>query len=393
MSQYGESFASIYLGAHIKRIRKAGNICEYCNNVHLLSNLKGSTLVWTYSFDDIGTYLISKNLPSNDIMSLYFIVERMWEDLSRVVCNNCLQTHKHSPFDEKGKKIVDKVIENMTTKLGAKTEYIDTYDPTLLHPIPREGTRKSIGYKDDVPFVGIDIWNAYEFSTLLKNGQPTSFMLRIGYDSDSKNIVESKSLKLYLNSFNNSYVENIEKVIISDLKRVVKPDFIKVLSITNVPLHTNEEINKNYFDLNILGEKETGFTYDYNPLLLKVIPAASTDEINLFCNSLKSNCRHSGLPDWGTAYISYIPRDKQLDPTSLLNYLISYRNHKEFHEECCERIMYDLINILKPTYLKVTLQYTRRGGIDINPIRIYSSKEYHFMFLEELYRHKKEVRQ
>ena len=110
---------------------------------------------------------------------------------------------------------------------------------------------------------------------------------------------------------------------------------------------------------------------------MKVEPVnEEKDVIKLCTRNFKSNCRHSGLPDWATVYIDYKPNDLLLNEESLYKYLISYRNHKEFHEECCERILFDLINVLKPEYVKVQMQYTRRGGLDINPIRWYYANNY-----------------
>ena len=268
------------------------------------------------------------------------------------------------------KKQVKKIVENSRTQLGKKTLYIDTYSPDLIFPVNRENSRERIGniqYK----MKGLDIWNCYEFSGLDNTGKPFNHILKLGYDCYSESIVESKSLKLYLNSFNQTKINNIDEVLNTvqkDLMQRLKINTCSVVVDDVSPMYSS--ISSRCLDQVLCDEYE----YEYNPQILKAIVKENIDqdiEYKFHTNHLKSNCRHSGLPDWGTVLIKYTPNKQLLDTQSLYKYIVSFRNHKEFHEECVERIMYDIIKYLDPKYLFVAAQYTRRGGIDINPIRIY----------------------
>jgi 7-cyano-7-deazaguanine reductase len=318
----------------------------------------------------------------------------MWEDWLGVFSLDTAHLFKSHPLDDYAKKIIDKVLVNMKTPLGARTEYINQYDPTLLLPVLREPTRESIGYElDHIPFRGIDVWNGYELSYLDKTGKPETKMIRLAYDSDSDSIIESKSLKLYFNSFNNTVVEDLNRgsiidIIKEDLTNTIKCNTIAAEFVQNSVFASDSK----YTCIDDLTCDSYG--YEYNPDILSLKPTEDRKPIYIYSNMLKSNCRHSGLPDWGTAYISYLPTTAVLDNKSLLQYLISFRNHKEFHEECCERILHDLMFKLSPDWLRVELRYTRRGGLDINPIRVYDRvNTYSYDFYSEYSSYKREMRQ
>jgi len=268
-----------------------------------------------------------------------------------------------------------KIVENSDSTLGKKVDYTGACTSEILYPISREEARNRIQINFKVNFIGLDIWNAYEFSFLNLQGKPENYVLQISYSSDSPFIVESKSLKLYLNSYN-QVKTTLQAAILQislDLKKLVQSNdvFIKVV---------DSQISSNYKNVFscIDNIDITNFEYSYNPKLLQV---QSVNESNLNCkvvtlysHLLKSNCRHTKQPDWGSVFISYIPLNNTVVQDSLLRYLVSFREHNEFHEECCERILVDLLNILNPLWLKVECKYVRRGGLDINPVRIYDSQ-------------------
>lgn len=249
-------------------------------------------------------------------------------------------------------------MENKEILLGKETTYRDTYTTETLFPINRKERRE--GY---TKMYGVDIWTAYEFSFLLPTGLPQYHVLRIHNICSSENIFESKGLKLYLNSFNNTIffslraaLDTIEK----DLSLLSgKPVFVE--EVLFFPTDTYASFDN--LDLQFKGEINQ---YNYDSNLLKTIPGESHDYI--LSNLLRSNCEITGQPDWGRVVIEY-SAESHLDRNSLLKYIVSYRNHREFHEPTCERIYQDLYRVLNPNYLFVMCQYTRRGGIDINPIR------------------------
>lgn len=254
--------------------------------------------------------------------------------------------------------------------LGKKVTYKDQYDPSILFPINREERRK--GY---VKMYGKDVWTCFEVSYLLPNGLPQFMVLRITNPADSVNIFESKSLKLYLNSFNNTVFNSEKDVLVTikkDLDQLTGGD-CKVEKITEFK-ELYEEVE--YVE-NIIGDSININEYNYNPGLLEV-ECISSNENNfdyvLKSNLLRSNCEITNQPDWGTITV-HIKSKKLLSKSSFLKYIVSYRRHQEFHEPTCERIFQDLYKLLEPEYLTVLCQYTRRGGIDINPFRSLT-KEY-----------------
>ncbi|WP_251357961.1 NADPH-dependent 7-cyano-7-deazaguanine reductase QueF [Kangiella sp. TOML190] len=252
--------------------------------------------------------------------------------------------------------------------LGKATQYPEQYDAALLFPIARQIKRDELGLNNDLPFTGSDLWNAYEMSWLDAKGKPQVAIGLFEFAFDSVNIVESKSFKLYLNSFNQTRFDNwpqVHEALEKDLSQAVK-------SKVRVELLTLKQYQYQYpvqdFSGLCIDDLELEITgYDYDPTLLK---ANSSDEIveeTLFSHLLKSNCLITNQPDWASIMIEY--RGAKVDRETLLKYLISFRSHNEFHEQCVERIFTDLMKYCQPQQLSVYARYTRRGGLDINPFR------------------------
>lgn len=257
---------------------------------------------------------------------------------------------------------------DLETILGKQTAYIDVYDNSLLQPISRKFAREQLQIIGDLPFYGFDIWNCYEVSWLNQTGKPEIRILEFMVSSDSPNIIESKSLKLYLNSFSNTKLSSSEQVIeliTRDLSLIFGSDVIVFLkdleSYDGTRLQSFSGINLDRLDVTI-----TSFEISQNLPKLLEDNTKIVDEV-LYSNLLKSNCLVTNQPDWASVQISY--RGKKIDHSSLLKYLVSFRNHNEFHEQCVERIFCDISKFCTPDELTVYARYTRRGGIDINPIR------------------------
>lgn len=251
--------------------------------------------------------------------------------------------------------------------LGQKTVYIETYNNTLLFPISRQPKRNTIGISEQsLPFYGYDVWTAFELSWLNEKGKPVVAVADIIIPCDSPNIIESKSFKLYLNSFNNTQFHSAEKVqqtIIHDLSQAVGGEVSVTISypdsFNNTQISSIEGVCLDDLDIDCN-------EYRVNSTLLKVYEE-NVKNSTLYSHLLKSNCPVTGQPDWGSLVISY--NGLRIDNESLLQYIVSFRNHNEFHEQCVERIFMDLMAACQPSELTVYARYTRRGGLDINPIR------------------------
>ena len=249
-------------------------------------------------------------------------------------------------------------------ELGKKSAYINQYKPDLLYPIARKLKRNEIGIDEkNLPFCGQDIWNSYEVSWLNSKGKPIVKLARFSFAADSKNIIESKSFKLYLNSFNNTKFSDEDKVIATlkeDLSRAAESD----VKVELFGLMTTEPIvgltGVCLDELDIECDE-----YMVNPNLLTTKSSHITE--TLYSDLLKSNCLVTNQPDWGSVYIHY--QGPAIDQASLLRYIVSLREHNEFHEQCVERIFNDISRKCHPEKLCVEARYTRRGGLDINPIR------------------------
>ena len=264
------------------------------------------------------------------------------------------------------------------SQLGKSSAYVDQYDASLLFPIARAGKRAELGIAGAPPFLGADMWTAYELSWLNLRGKPQVALAHFTVPCESHNIIESKSLKLYLNSFNNSRFVNVDAVkerLRADLSEAVwrGADRTATIGLKIVPpeLFDREPIYElDGLSLDRLDVECTCFTPA--PELLKVLPDEAPVTEVLVSNLLKSNCLVTGQPDWGSVQISYT--GAAIDQEGLLQYLVSFRNHNEFHEQCVERIFIDIWRRCRPLKLAVYARYTRRGGLDINPFRTSSAQ-------------------
>ena len=251
----------------------------------------------------------------------------------------------------------------------------DTVDSTLLVSVPRILNRTAYEIDEsNLSFVGVDAWNAYEFSTLLVNGFPVSGWLKFTYSSESPNIVESKSVKLYLNSYNMAKLVTttddmwqVEEKIASDLSEAVGAEvdvFVRWGDVDTVrPIVGDFTSLEHYCNIG----KMTFDEYNESPNTLQVVPSIGRYE-KWRSYSLRSNCRVTNQPDWGDVYV-HIKGERAVTPESLLKYIVSMRKENHFHEEIAECIYKRLFDLLEPEELFVACLYTRRGGIDINPVR------------------------
>ncbi|EIG26164.1 NADPH-dependent 7-cyano-7-deazaguanine reductase QueF [Haemophilus paraphrohaemolyticus] len=253
-------------------------------------------------------------------------------------------------------------------KLGQKTEYKSQYDASLLQPVPRRLNREGLGIVEDQPFnQGADVWTCYELSWLNLNGLPQVAIADVAIDFKSENLIESKSFKLYLNSFNQTKfasIEEVEETIAKDLNQCasgrVSVKIHKLADYTNQPIMN--------FAGDCIDEQEIQIdNYAFSNQYLENVAEGEIVEETLVSHLLKSNCLITSQPDWGSVQIHYV--GKQLNREKLLRYLVSFREHNEFHEQCVERIFTDLMQFAKPEKLTVYARYTRRGGLDINPFR------------------------
>lgn len=251
--------------------------------------------------------------------------------------------------------------------LGKATAYVSQYAPELLYPIPRRLKRDELGIDEAaLLFVGVDIWNAYEISWLNPRGKPVVAVGCFRVPATSPNLVESKSFKLYLNSLNQSRFASAEAVA-GNLARDLSAAAGAVVDVTLEPLDRHpraqigEPIGMLLDDLDIDCD-----AYQPAPELLSANDGPIVEE-TLYSHLLKSNCLVTGQPDWAMVVIRY--RGRPIDRAGLLRYIVSFREHNEFHEQCVERIFTDLQRRCAPEALSVYARYTRRGGLDINPFR------------------------
>lgn len=253
-------------------------------------------------------------------------------------------------------------------KLGQKTEYASEYDRTLLQPVPRALNRDGLGITQNQPFtIGADIWTAYEISWLNEKGLPQVAIADIYLDYQSQNLIESKSFKLYLNSFNQSKFADfnaVQQTMQRNLSECAQGD-VKV-RLNPVAVYDSQKID--HLQGDCIDEQDVEITsYEFNADWLKDCVSDEIVEEKLVSHLLKSNCLITNQPDWGTLHIHYV--GKKIDHEKLLRYVVSFRKHNEFHEQCVERIFCDLMHYAKPEKLTVYARYTRRGGLDINPFR------------------------
>jgi len=251
--------------------------------------------------------------------------------------------------------------------LGKASAYADQYDASLLFAMPRAPKRAELGITSMPPFFGADMWTAFELSWLNLRGKPQLALAHVTVPCESPHIVESKSFKLYLNSFNNTRfadARDVRERIRADIGAAVGAGIgIKTLGpelFDREPVHEMDGLNLDRLDVECI---------HFSPapeLLFAEFDEPPVTE-TLTSNLLKSNCLVTGQPDWGSVQISY--SGAQINQEGLLQYLVSFRNHHEFHEQCVERIFMDVWTRCKPNKLSVYARYTRRGGLDINPFR------------------------
>jgi len=264
-----------------------------------------------------------------------------------------------------------------STHLGKKSEGSAQYNPSLLVAVPREENRKLYNLdSSNLPFFGYDVWHAYEFSTLTQNGLPVTRVLKLKYNCNNDYLVESKSLKLYLNSFNMTKTGVSTQDCISQCKKLIEKDLSEKLQ-TKVEINFLDnktkriEIFNNYKNLTeFVDENNLNISkFKEAPEVLHVKETGEENQYYLTFDSLRSNCRVTHQPDFGDVFI-YYKSQKHIEEASLIEYLVSFRSEYHFHEECCEMIFKRLYDILNTgDRLFVCALYTRRGGIDICPSR------------------------
>jgi 7-cyano-7-deazaguanine reductase len=251
--------------------------------------------------------------------------------------------------------------------LGKPNSYQAQYDPSLLFPIPRQTKRAEIGIAGTLPFFGIDIWNAYEVSWLNLRGKPQVAIATVTVPADSPNIIESKSFKLYLNSFNQTRLAGPE-ALMELLRADLSAGFGAPVHVVLATPDTFSSMRMGELEGQLLDRLDIEVSeYTPDPSLLRANHEEAIVEESLISHLLKSNCLVTGQPDWGSVQIRYV--GPQIDQEGLLRYLIGFRDHNEFHEQCVERIFMDILRQCRPQKLAVYARYTRRGGLDINPWR------------------------
>ena len=259
------------------------------------------------------------------------------------------------------------------SNLGKPVAYADQYAPSLLFPISRAAGRAELELPGVLPFLGADLWTAFELSWLTPRGKPQVAIAQVTVPCETVNIVESKSFKLYLNSFTNSHFASPDEV-----RDLLRKDISKAVwrgatvgssvgvRILMPELFDREQVHElDGLNLDRLDIECTHYT-PAPELLTAAFDEQPVQEV-LTSNLLKSNCLVTGQPDWGSVQVRY--SGPQIDQGALLRYLVSFRNHNEFHEQCIERIYMDIWRRCRPVKLVVYGRYTRRGGLDINPVR------------------------
>ena len=260
------------------------------------------------------------------------------------------------------------------SQLGQQSAYADHYDSSLLFPIPRTSKREEIGITSQLPFFGADLWTAFELSWLNQRGKPQVALAHFTIPCETPHIIESKSFKLYLNSFNNSRFDNLEAVqerLREDVNEALwrgaparqSSAGVRVIAQQSFELQKVQELE----GLNLDRLDIECDDYTPRPDFLKADHDNPPVTETLVSHLLKSNCLVTGQPEWGCVQISYT--GAAIGQESLLRYSVSFRNHNEFHEQCVERIFMDITRQCKPIKLSVYARYTRRGGLDINPLR------------------------
>ena len=251
--------------------------------------------------------------------------------------------------------------------LGKTSAYETQYAPQLLFPIPRQAKRDELQLSGTLPFFGVDIWNAYELSWLNLRGKPQVAIATVTAPADSPNIIESKSFKLYLNSFNQTRLAGPD-ALLALLRADLSKGFGAPVQLTLTLPDAFQTLKMGELDGLLLDRLDIEIDrYTPAPSLLSSRRDEAPVEETLVSHLLKSNCLVTGQPDWASVQVHYV--GPQIDQEGLLAYLIGFREHNEFHEQCVERIFVDILRQCAPQKLAVYARYTRRGGLDINPWR------------------------
>jgi len=256
---------------------------------------------------------------------------------------------------------------NVSKHLGQSSEYKSQYDPELLVVEPRQSNRTYLGY---------DVWNGYEVSALTNNGKPVAAIAKVIYPCDSEFIVESKSMKLYWNSFNMTKLGDSPEEVMGEIEKRAITDLSERIGVNvSVQLFFDDHVIEDELDFSgvtnldiAVGNDVVFDTYNETPELLQIEERDQSQEINYISGLLKSNCRVTSQPDWGDVYIQ-MKGNKIPTAESLLKYIVSFRDECHFHEEICECIYKRLWDLCSPEELVVSCLYVRRGGWDINPHR------------------------
>ncbi|WP_087023531.1 NADPH-dependent 7-cyano-7-deazaguanine reductase QueF [Thaumasiovibrio subtropicus] len=251
--------------------------------------------------------------------------------------------------------------------LGQKTDYQSHYDASLLQAVPRSLNRDDLDLGDTLPFTGYDIWTLYELSWLNSKGLPQVAIGEVRLPATSPNLIESKSFKLYLNSFNQTKFASWQQIA-DTLQKDLSDCAGEHVDVTLSPLDEFDDQPIVNFSGNSIDNQDIEISdYEFDPEILKDAADDVVVTETLHSHLLKSNCLITNQPDWGSVRIAYT--GGKIDQEKLLRYLVSFRNHNEFHEQCVERIFTDLMKYCQPSQLTVYARYTRRGGLDINPYR------------------------
>lgn len=257
--------------------------------------------------------------------------------------------------------------------LGQQTQYVSQYDPSILFPIPRKHNRENLPALD---WHGVDIWTGYEISWLNEKGKPQVAVAEFVFDANSPCIVESKSFKLYLNSLNQTKLASVDvlcTLLVKDLEQASGGAVqISLWDSAGQPMRKQTENSIDPVKIDSASDYRCIDHLDvcvsaYHPDADLLSTSDSVVSEKLVSHLLKSNCPVTGQPDWASVFVEYT--GSKIDPSGLLKYLISFREHQDFHENCVERIFADLMHQCRPESLTVYARYTRRGGLDINPVR------------------------
>ena len=248
--------------------------------------------------------------------------------------------------------------------LGKNVAVVDEYSPQLLYPINRQAARTELGLVGELPFTGVDLWHAYEVSWLDEHNKPIVRVGRFFIPADSPSMVESKSFKLYLNSLNGTNYRS-EEALSDTLRKDISDAVGARIEMELLPVDA-PELDGGVPDGTCLDGLYVEIDNSPPDASLLCVGTEVVDE-SLYSHLLRSLCPVTGQPDWATVYVHY--RGRSLAHESLLRYLIAFRQHQEFHEQCVERMFCDIYKLISPEFLEIQAFYTRRGGMDINPFR------------------------